>query len=171
MVQRAPHLPPIPAPVRPNLLSSVSPEPRPTEGRWTGGIAYTPHSYLTGWTADPCGAVGEGVKPSNDQPAIVEWDPYWIGDDVTCSTFGIKSGDDFPELRSRLNEAFAVKQSYLIEEVLWTNTVDSVDFGTDHPNVGLNGDGLAEISTVPTQAQINAGTIYLPNQYLSLIHI
>lgn len=160
MPVRAPHLPPIAAPTRPNLLSSVSPEPRPTDGRWTEGIAYNPISYTSGYTFDPCGEVGGGTKPATEGPGEVQWDPYWIGDDIICSTFG-----DRDETVRRVNEAFLTKQSHLIEEVLFTNLVDSADFGGSHPNVGLSDASLAENSAQPTQAQIDAGYIWTPNAY------
>lgn len=164
MVNRAPHLPPMPAPSRPNLLSSVSPEPRPTEGRWEHGIAYTPNQYNSGFTADPCGDVGTGSKPATGAPAEVTWDPYWIGDDTICSVFG---NVDLEDINRRLSEAFTAKQSHLIEEVLWTNTVDSADFGSAHPNVGISDASLVEGSGQPTQALIDAGYIWTPNAYNS----
>lgn len=98
--------------------------------RWAGGIAYQPELANTGDTLDPC-AVGDANIPAT--PETVEWDPYviWVGDE--CSTL---SGD-YTEIRRRVETALTAQESHLIEQVLWTNTVDSVDFGATHPNVSL----------------------------------
>lgn len=150
----------MPAPFRPNLLSSVSPEPRPTDGRWTGGIAYTPVKYLGGGTVDPCDNADE--KTPTDSGDEVQWNPYFIYDDVQCSTLG-----DLEDVQRRLREAFTLKQSHLIEEVLWTNTVDGGDYGATYPNVSLSDATLTWVNTTPTQAQIDAGSVYVPNGTVS----
>lgn len=148
---RAVHLPPIPAPTRPNLLSSVSAEPRPTEGRWQSGIGYQPPRYTGTGSTDPCEG---GSKDITDSPSIVEWDPYiiWAGDQ--CSTFG-----DLAEVESRARGLLESQTSHLIEEILWTGLVDGSDFGDSHPNVSL---ADADVPTSPTPA---VGKIYTPNAF------
>lgn len=160
---RAVHLPPIPAPTRPNLLSSVGTEPRPSEGRWQAGIAYQPPRYapsvaVAGSSADPCGEVGDGDKTITDSPASVSWDPYiiWAGDQ--CATLG-----DLDEVRSRAEGQLEAQTSHLVESILWTNQVDGADFGASHPNASLADASVANGGTAPTQAQKDAGYIYMPN--------
>lgn len=73
------------------------------------------------------------MKTVTAGPEMVEWDPYiiWTGDQ--CSTLG----SDEADIRARAERQLEVQTSHLVEEILWTNLVDSVDFGTAHPNVGL----------------------------------
>lgn len=85
----------------------------------------------------------------------------WTGDQ--CSTLG-----DLAEVESRARGELETQSSHLIESIFWTNTVDSADFGGSHPNVALSDASLTEINTVPTQTQIDAGTVYLPNDYLAV---
>ena len=133
---RAVIAPPIHAPSRPNLLSSVSAEPKPTEGRWQLGIAYQPERDGTGGTGsiDPCGEVGGGTKTIVAGPGVVEWDPYiiWVGDE--CTTIGT----DPRNIEARAIRHLEAQTSHLIETILWTNQVDSADFGASHPNVSLS---------------------------------
>lgn len=89
----------------------------------------------------------------------MEWDPYWLWEGDQCSTFG-----DLAEVEARARGVLEAQTSHKIEEVLWTNTVDSTDFGS-HPNVGLSDASLTENSTAPTQTQIDAGYIWTPNAY------
>jgi hypothetical protein len=130
---RASHDPPIPSPSRPNLLSSVAAEARPTTGRWQHGIAYQPERAGGGSSVDPCGDVGEGVKTVTAGPGVVEWDPYiiWTGD--RCSTIGT----DYAEIEARARRQLDTQTSDLLESILWSNVVDGGDFGGSHPNVGL----------------------------------
>lgn len=156
---RAIHLPPAPAPTRPNLLSSVTADPAVDVGRWEFGIEYQPPRYQGTGSYDPC---ERDTKTVTDSPSIVEWDPYWITLSDQCSTF-----QEISIVEARARAALEAQTSHLIEGILWTNTVNSTDYGATHPNVGLSDDGLAELNTVPTQAQIDAGAIYTPNAYTS----
>jgi hypothetical protein len=100
------------------------------------GIAYQPERVGTGSTGsiDPCGDVGSGTKTITAPPGIVEWDPYfiWVGD--RCTTLGT----DPAELKARAIRHLESQTSHLIETILWTNQVDSADFGASHPNVSLS---------------------------------
>ena len=166
---RAIHPAPIPAESTPNLLSSVPSEPGPSEGRWTNGIAYQPYRYGTDGSGslDPCGPLGENTKATVDPPAEVTWDPYVIWTSETCSTLGT----DLDALDSRARVQLKTQTSHLIEEILWTGTVD----GADYTNTSLSDADL------PTSAVPAYGSIYTPNAYvsypivtaftLSLIHI
>lgn len=143
---RAAHQAPLPAPSRPNLLSSVSATPSPSEGRWQAGIDYQPERIATppespslsfpatvGGSVDPCGDLGEGVKTTTAGPDIVSWDPYviWTGD--RCSTLGV----DYPEIEARATRQLDLQTSHLIEQILWSNTVDGVPYTAPHANIGL----------------------------------
>jgi len=132
-------LPPLSAPTRPNLLSSVAAEPRATEGRWQTGIAYQPERAVGGDSIDPCGEVGAGDKTTTAGNAVVEWDPYiiWTGD--RCTTLGVAPD----EVEARAIRQLETQTSHLIEAILWTNIVDSADFGASHPNLALADAGLA----------------------------
>ncbi|MDZ7742986.1 MAG: hypothetical protein U5Q03_14940 [Bacteroidota bacterium] len=134
-------------------------------GRWEQGIEYEPPRYALDGTGsvDPCGDVGEGSKTLTDSPAIVEWDPYWVWTGDRCSAFG----STFEEIDSRARATLEAQTSHFIEEILWTNTVDSADYGASHPNVGLSDDDLAQSATTPNRAAITLGTIYTPNGYTS----
>jgi hypothetical protein len=78
--------------------------------------------------------VGSGTKTITASPGIVEWDPYiiWVGDE--CSTLGTDPAD----IEARAIRHLEAQTSHLIEAVLWTNQVDSADFGGSHPNVSLS---------------------------------
>lgn len=86
---------------------------------------------------------------------MVEWDPYviWTGDE--CSVLG----NELAEVEARARRHLTTQTSHLIEEVLWTNTVDGADFGSTHPNVSLS-DG-----SLPTSMTPEYGKIYTPNDY------
>jgi hypothetical protein len=78
--------------------------------------------------------VGEGVKTLGDRPEIVEWDPYILWSEDSCSTFG----SDPEEVRRVAEADLETQTSHKIEAILWTNTVDGADFGGSHPNISLS---------------------------------
>lgn len=102
--------------------------------------------------------MGEGTKTVTDSPDVVEWDPYviWTGDQ--CSTLGGPPVVD--EVMSRTRGELETQTSHKIEEILWTNTVDSADFGASHPNVGISDASLPDQSVAPS-----FGSIYTPNAW------
>lgn len=106
--------------------------------RFAGGIAYEPELDATGDSIDPCAG---GTKTIPARPANVEWDPYaiWVGD--SCATLG--GPDTFNDLARRVGTALDAQESHLIESILWTNTVDGIDFGLTHPNVSLADTGAS----------------------------
>ena len=100
------------------------------------GIAYQPERDGTQGTGsiDPCGEVGVGTKTIVAGPGVVTWDPYiiWVGDQ--CTTLGTDPAD----IEARAIRHLEAQTSHLIETILWTNQVDSADFGGSHPNVSLS---------------------------------
>lgn len=84
----------------------------------------------------------------------MEWDPYWIWFGDECSTF------NRDEVEARARQSLETQSSHLIEAILWTNTVDSTDYGGSHPNVGLSDASLPDQSVAPS-----FGTIYTPNAW------
>lgn len=163
---RAFHLAPIPAPIRTNLLSSVAAEPRPSEGRWQTGIEYQPERYVGYDSVDPC---LEGTKTITDPPANVQWDPYIIWAADHCSTVGNGRvvSDRIEATSSRARRLLETQTSHILESILWTNTVNSIDFGATHPNVSLSDTSVANGATLPTQAQIDAGYVYVPTNWIN----
>lgn len=109
---------------------------------------------------DPCGDVGDGSKSISARPSNVSWDPYVIWSADECSTLG--GPEEFERVTRAARQDLEVQTSHKIEEIFWTNTVDSADFGGSHPNVGLSDASLVDLATIPTQAQIDSGTIYTP---------
>jgi hypothetical protein len=100
--------------------------------RFAGGIAYEPEFGYIGGSIDPCAG---GTKTITAPHYIVEWDPYaiWVGD--SCATLGGEA--TYSDLVRRVSTALDAQESHLIEQILWTNMVDGVDFGATHPNVSL----------------------------------
>lgn len=102
--------------------------------RWENGISLLPEECLPGFSMDPCEGP-ETTKPVTEPATVVEWDPYIIGSSAACDY--TLNDDAFAELAGRARRSLEAQTSYLVEQILWTNTVDGVDFGATHPNVGL----------------------------------
>lgn len=109
--------PPARAP-RVGLLPSVTPVTQ-TDGRWAGGIIYTPEAPhgTPRQVIDPCG-VAPGDMDPEPEAAAVEWDTYVLHDGVVCSTFGHGAREWEAVARRRL----ASVESFQLERELWTGT-------------------------------------------------
>lgn len=149
---RAAFQPPPHVPTRPNLLSSIPGTVTEGLGRWTSGISYQPDG-TDAWSVDTCTS---GDKPESVEPPLVEWDAYGLGAKVKCSTLG----NDIADIEARARRKLDTQTSHLVENILWTNTVEATDFGATHPNVGLSDDDLPTTTVAPAY-----GEIYLPNDY------
>ncbi len=95
-----------------------------------------------GASVDPAGFSGDGDKPTTAAEGNVEWDPYVIWTEDRCSTIGT----DLGEIEARARRQLENQTSHLIEAILATNTVDGVDYGVIHPNVGFEA-GIGNVTT------------------------
>ncbi len=123
-----------------SLLSSAL---TPDGARWHGGIEYRPElDNLTQSWEVPEGSGGEN-KDITAVPGNVQYDPYaiWVG----ASEFPAASRYD-EEARRVLN-GLDVQTSHKVEEVLWSNQVDGIDFGIGHPNIALADTGAVSLVT------------------------
>jgi hypothetical protein len=112
--------------------------------RWEQGISLLPETCFPGGSEDPCAGPVE-AKASGTATELVEWDPYGIYTYEQCA-YAVND-DLYPELRAKAIRSLEAQTSHLVEQILWTNVVDGVDFGATHPNISLN-----EATTVGTQA-------------------
>lgn len=112
--------------------------------RWENGISLLPEECIPGFSMDPCGGP-ETTKPVTEPATLAEWDPYIIGSSAACDY--TLNEDAFGDLAGRARRSLEAQTSFLVEQILWTNEVDGVDFGATHPNVGL-----IETATVGTPA-------------------
>lgn len=78
--------------------------------------------------------MGEGSKPTTARPDVVEWDPYLLWSEDRCSTVGL----DADEIEAFARQDLETQTSHKIESILWSNLVDSADFGASHPNISLS---------------------------------
>lgn len=105
--------------------------------RWENGISLLPEECSPGFSVDPCHGpqdVEEG-KAVETQPVASEWDPYIIGSSASCA-YTINEGA-YGELAARARRSLEAQTSHLVENILWTNVVDGIDWGIDHPNTPL----------------------------------
>lgn len=126
--------PPV-APPRVGLLPSAL-DGDTSDPRWEGGIVYEPETGQTGYRADLCDPAADGrALPS--PAAIVEWDPYAIGDGIRCTALAAR-GRDWRAQARRQVEAVA---EYQISSELMYGTLAAAH---TLPNLYLS-DGNAEV--------------------------
>lgn len=119
--------------------------------RWAaGGIAYRPElawlrpdgeSTQTGpgsYIACPVDAngvdeTGQDAKAVRRGEEVVEWDPFYLYDGDGCTTLD----SDVDTAIARATRSLELQTSHLVEQVLWTGTVNGLDFTANHPNVAL----------------------------------
>lgn len=104
---------------------------------WLGGIAFVPEACGGGFSLDPCHGpadVEEG-KDAGEQKAKVEWDPYEIYIADRCAY--AQNPGVFEDLKARARRSLEAQTSHLVEEILWSGTVDGADFTATHPNIAL----------------------------------
>lgn len=133
---------PVPAPLRNvnragSLLASAL---TPDGPRWHGGIEYRPELDNLLQTYDPGGTENKTIATV---PTNVQYDPYviWVGSSEWPAS------SRYEEEARRIRDNLDVQTSHKIEEVLWTNTVDGVDWGLAHPNVALADTSAASLVT------------------------
>lgn len=117
--------------------------------RWANGIAYRPE--LAFQRPDPNDETARIDGPNEfitcpvdteldqaDKTAIagdgvVEWDPYALWDADTCTTLS----SDYEDTSRRVTDSLTRQTSHMLENVLWTGTVNGIDFTLNHPNTAL----------------------------------
>ena len=133
---------PVPAPLRNvnragSLLASAL---TPDGPRWHGGIEYRPEldNLTQSWEM-----TGGEDKTIASPPDNVQFDPYaiWQG------SAEFPASSRYEEEARRVRDGLDVQTSYMIEQILWTNQVDGVDFGIAHPNVALADTSAASLVT------------------------
>lgn len=104
---------------------------------WEQGIRFRPENCSTGYSLDPLCADPEAVggKEDGDPPDVVEWDPIAIYYPDSCP-YALNE-EVYADLTTRARRGLEAQTSHLIEEALWSGTVDGVDFTSTHPNVAL----------------------------------
>lgn len=138
------------APVNtPPLVSLVRSARRVDEGdfRWENGFAFSPEGCEGGGIIDPCVTGGEAEKEIDNNPAIVEYEPYivWAGD--KCTSFGWQDRD----YQARARRFLEACQSKHIAAELWTGTLAS-ESGFPNPFfTDIAGDVVA-VAASPTEA-------------------
>ena len=133
---------PVPAPLRNvnragSLLASAL---TPDGPRWHGGIEYRPELDNLTQTWDTTGSEDKTIAAVPDN---VQYDPYvvWVGSSEW------PAASRYEEEARRTRDSLDIQTSYKIEEVLWTNQVDGVDWGIAHPNVALADTSAASLIT------------------------
>jgi hypothetical protein len=133
---------PVPAPLRNvnragSLLASAL---TPDGPRWHGGIEYRPELDNLTQSWNPTGTENKTIA---DPPANVQYDPYviWQGSSEWAAA------SRYEDEARRTRDALDVQTSYMIEQILWTNLVDGVDYGLTHPNVALADTSAASLVT------------------------
>lgn len=131
---------PLVAPPRVGLLVSAATPPSGEGSRWINGITFDPETGQTGYITDVCEpTVGDRDLP--DRPALVEWEPYIVGDGLKCSSLGSLGRDWRAQVRRQANAT----AEFQISQELWTGTLARAQ---SHGNRYLNDSQSETVTTV-----------------------
>lgn len=119
---------PVPAPrLTPPPISIVTASEMPkddTAGRWVEGIAYQPESDGGAWVSSYCTSpTANDSSNLESQVGAVEWAPYILHADDTCSTFGFTEHDWMGRAQRRMDVATPKG----LEHELWSGAVSQAD--------------------------------------------
>lgn len=103
-----------------------------TDGRWQGGIKYTPEGCITGTTRSLYQLAEKVPTTRRDE---VTWIPYILSTYETCSTFS----DDIDEARARARRALEADSERQLALEFWEGTISQSQQwqGADTPNTWL----------------------------------
>lgn len=139
-------------PPRLGLLTSAA-RPDMGGGRWINGISFSPEACMAEgvwwWCPDtsgegrPTGQAPSQPKGTDENPDVVQYRPWALHVDDTCSTFGFNVRD----YQGRARRKLLANQSYQVEHELWTGeTAQTAAF----PNNWLTNSGsLTDLGTEP----------------------